>query len=100
MKFIIIKSELVDADTITAPILRLETISNSNLPWPKIIKMDIEGLEYSSIEDLGSSNIWPAILTVEFHYGKYEGITADDTMHSVMLLIKAGYAIFYFSDSV
>lgn len=88
------------AEPITASILRLETmISNYNLPGPDIIKMDIEGFEYSVIEDLFRSNIRPALLLVEFHHGMYEGVTADDTIQSVTLLIKAGYAIFYVSDS-
>ena len=89
-----------DTEAISAPIFRLQTImSTYDLPGPDIIKMDIEGFEYSVIEDLVSSNIRPELLLVEFHHGMYEGVTADSTIQSVMLLIEAGYAIFYVSDS-
>jgi|TARA_B110000908_G_C10267209_1_gene465468 FkbM family methyltransferase len=89
-----------ETGAIFAPILRLATImSTYDLPEPGIIKMDIEGFEYSVIEDLVSSNIRPELLLIEFHHGMYEGVTADNTIQSVMLLVEAGYAIFYVSDS-
>lgn len=89
-----------NTEAIFAPIFRLETImSTYNLPEPGIIKMDIEGFEYSVIEDLVSSNIRPELLLIEFHHGMYEGVTAEHTIQSVRLLVEAGYAIFYVSDS-
>ena len=63
------------------------------------IVLIIGDLGYSVIEDLVSGNIRPELLLIEFHHGMYEGVTADNTIQSVMLLVEAGYAIFYVSDS-
>jgi len=86
--------------SVKAPVLRLETILfRFNHSPPDVLKMDIEGFEYSVIEDILASPIRPSQLLVEFHHGMYDGIGEDKTIRAVEALRAAGYRIFYVSEA-
>jgi FkbM family methyltransferase len=77
----------------------LETIM-SKLGHEKIdiLKMDIEGAEYSVLDDLLSSDIQVGQLLVEFHHNKFTGIGCDDTRRTIRRLNEKGFRIFYVSQ--
>ncbi len=58
-----------------------------------LLKMDVEGAEYSVIDDLLASGIFPQQLLVEFHH-HWPEIGAKKTKHALRLLNSAGYRIF------
>ena len=63
-----------------------------------VLKMDIEGFEYASLEDVLNSNIFPKIIAVEFHHRMY-GFTEQQTRDSCKALKSAGYGLFHVSDT-
>ena len=63
-----------------------------------LMKMDVEGSEYSVIKDMIKKKIYPKQLCVEFHHGMY-GFSNDDTREAVSLLRDAGYQLHYVSFS-
>ena len=58
--------------------------------------MDIEGFEYSVIDDFDENPFRPQQLLVEFHHGMY-GIGNDRTLAAVSKLKATGYRLFYVS---
>lgn len=60
--------------------------------------MDIEGFEYSVIEDILKGSIRPKQLLVEFHHGMY-GFSSSRTEEAVTQLSTCGYKLFYVSSS-
>jgi len=77
---------------------RLKTVMD-NLGHRKIdiLKMDIEGAEYKVIDDFLSSGIDVRQLLVEFHHGKFNGISNADTKRAIQKLYNRNYRIFYLS---
>lgn len=63
-----------------------------------VLKMDIEGFEYSVVENILSSNIKPKQLLIEFHHKIYQHSVLE-TKISVKKLIEFGYEIFWISDA-
>lgn len=61
-----------------------------------LMKMDVEGSEYSVIRDMIKKKIYPKQLCIEFHHGMY-GFSNDDTREAVSLLRDAGYQLHYVS---
>lgn len=82
-------------------VYRLITMMN-RLGHDKIdlLKMDIEGEEYTVIADIISSGIWRGCrqLAVEFHH-RFHGLDASKTESAVTILNQHGYRIFDISDS-
>ena len=63
-----------------------------------LLKMDIEGFEYSVIANLlNSTRIRPRLILVEYHHGRLIG-GHHKTRSSVSLLQANGYKIFFISD--
>jgi FkbM family methyltransferase len=65
---------------------------------PDILKMDIEGFEYSVLDDLATTDIRPGQLLIEFHHRMY-GIPDAMTRASFEKLLQIGYQCFYVSSS-
>jgi len=84
---------------IEVPVKRLETICKE-LGHDKInlLKMDIEGAEYSVIEDILKSDIQIDQLLVEFH-DRFETVDAGDTHKAISGLLESGYEIFSISPT-
>jgi hypothetical protein len=59
--------------------------------------MDIEGFEYSVLDDILSTEIRPRQLLVEFHHTMY-GINATETKRAVTKLEADGYKLFFVSS--
>jgi len=86
------------ARAITAPGRRLSSImrelGHSHID---ILKMDIEGAEYSVISNLIESGIEVSQLLVEFHH-RFKDIGIEKTQNAIKLLNKYGYKIFDISS--
>jgi len=63
-----------------------------------LLKMDIEGSEYSVIEDLLARKIPVRQLLVEYHH-RFPGIGNSKTQASIDLLERHGYRLFNISKS-
>lgn len=85
---------------IQAQVNRLATIMAARADEQlDVLKMDIEGFEYSVITDImRTSGIRPRQFLVEFHHGMY-GKSRQHTREAVRLLRHEGYRIFYVSES-
>lgn len=84
---------------ITAPVKRLEQlVDDLGTGVPDILKMDIEGFEYAVIEDVLGGPLRPKQWLIEFHHRMY-GIANDRTEAAVEMLQRAGYRLFYVSES-
>jgi FkbM family methyltransferase len=84
--------------SVKCPVRRLSTLmSLLGHDHLDLVKMDIEGFEYSVLSDLISTSIRPKMLLVEFHHGCY-GIPAEKTRSAVSQLLDYGYTIFWVSD--
>jgi len=82
-----------------AQVHRIETIM-SMLGHQDIhlLKMDIEGAEYSVLVDLLSSGLRPQQILVEFHH-RWKEVGVSKTKTALTLLHRAGYRIFHVSPS-
>ncbi len=90
------------SDTVSAPVhapvYRLSSIMEQ-LRHPKIdlLKLDIEGAEYSVIEDLLDQSLPVNQILIEFHH-RFSSIGVGKTREAIHLLNEAGYRIFHVSD--
>ena len=85
--------------TITIKVRRLRTLLQKlRHEHIDILKMDIEGAEYSVIKDMILTNIFPRQILVEFHHF-FENISILKTIEIIALLLKKGYRIFHISNS-
>ena len=84
---------------ITVDVKKLKTIMEL-LGHTKIdvLKMDIEGAEYSIIQDLVNSEIEIKQILIEFHH-RFPGVNISDTTRAVDSLNKQGYKIFWISKN-
>lgn len=84
--------------TVTAPVRRIPTImrelGHSSID---LLKMDVEGAEYSVIRDLLSESVRVGQLCIEFHH-RWPQIGASQTRQAVAALRSAGYRLFHVSD--
>ena len=64
----------------------------------EILKMDIEGEEYSVIDDIISSPVEIRQLLIEFHH-RFEDHSVNDTKDAINKLNSAGYYIFHVADN-
>jgi FkbM family methyltransferase len=62
-----------------------------------LLKMDVEGCEYTIISQLAASALRPDQFLVEFHHGFY-GFTPDETRAAVRTLCNIGYEVFWVSS--
>ncbi|MEN8119141.1 MAG: FkbM family methyltransferase [Bacteroidota bacterium] len=63
-----------------------------------ILKMDIEGGEYTVIENIINSGIKPTQLLVEFHH-RFGNVGVKQTINAVNKLRKYGYKVFHISKT-
>jgi len=84
--------------TVNCEIRRLGTIMQE-LGHDRIdlLKMDIEGFEYSVIDDIIDVGIRPQQLLIEFHHNMYTH-GRGETDRAVAMLKTAGYDLFWVSD--
>jgi len=84
---------------IEVPVKKIKTIMEE-LQHSKIdvLKMDIEGAEYSVIRDMESMNIRPKQLLVEFHH-RFPNVGIGETKAAIGILKKMGYGLFSASRS-
>jgi FkbM family methyltransferase len=84
---------------IELPVMRLQTIMDElqhrNID---VLKMDVEGFEYEAITDMLDCRIHPSVVAVEFHHAMY-GIPDEKTNEAVAHLRKAGYRLFFVSET-
>lgn len=84
---------------VEAPVRRLVTLASLlRLPPPDILKMDIEGAEYSVLPDVLASGFRPAQILVEFHH-RWREIGVGRTRQALALLSRHGYRIADVSDN-
>ncbi|RWO92684.1 FkbM family methyltransferase [Mesorhizobium sp.] len=95
----VLERSLGDAQAISLPVKRLTTIMRE-LGHSRIdlLKMDIEGAEYSVVEDLGRSEIRPKQLLVEFHH-RFPTVGAQKSRDAITKLKSLGYGLFSVSSS-
>ena len=78
---------------VEAPVRRLVTLTTMlRLPPPDLVKMDIEGAEYSVLDDMLGSGIRPRQILVEFHH-RWREVGARRTRDALALLGRHGYRI-------
>jgi FkbM family methyltransferase len=78
---------------VEAPVHRLATLASMlRLPPPDLIKMDIEGAEYTVLDDMLASGIRPRQILVEFHH-RWREVGARRTREALALLGRHGYRI-------
>jgi len=86
-------------DPISFPVKRLSTVmkelGHSHID---VLKMDIEGAEYSVIDDLLKSGIRPQQMLIEFHH-RFNNVGVGMTRKAIGTIRKMGYGIFYASAS-
>jgi FkbM family methyltransferase len=85
--------------TMTLPVNKLSTLM-TKFGHEKIdvLKMDIEGSEYSVIEQLFEGNIRPKQILVEFHH-RFKNIGIKKTKSALILFKKMGYKLFFVSNN-
>ncbi len=92
------KRHATEARAIIAPVRSLSSImSEFDHRRIDILKMDIEGAEYTVIKDMVRCGIEVSQLVVEFHH-RFKGIGIDRTKDAIKLLNKNGYKIFAISS--
>ena len=82
------------------PVRKLSTIMNAlGHSQIDLLKMDIEGAEYSVIDDLAGSNIRPTQILIEFHHS-HPGVGLEKTKAAVDKIRGVlGYRLFSISAS-
>jgi FkbM family methyltransferase len=79
------------------PVRRLQSITKElGHNRIELLKMNIEGGEYSAIQDMVTSNIQIDQLLIQFHHF-LSGFTPSQTRHAVAILNDHGYRIFNIS---
>lgn len=63
-----------------------------------LVKMDIEGAEFSVLDDLVDNNVPVSQLLVEFHH-RFQGIGIGKSREAIRKLRSHGYQVFHVSPS-
>lgn len=92
--FTIVNPSKASRGMVSCPVYRLKTIATT-LGHQKIdiLKMDIEGVEYSVISDFLNSDLMVNQLLVEFHH-RFDNIGLEATANAINLLNTQGFRIF------
>lgn len=85
--------------TVEVPVSRLSTLMKElGHSTIDLLKLDIEGAEYSVIDDILQNGQLPSQINVEFHHGM-RGWRVADTRRTVARLRKAGYCCFHVAST-
>ena len=86
-------------DAIQVPTKRLRTIMDE-LGHSKIdvLKMDVEGSEYTVIDDMINSDIFPKQLLIEFHH-RFPNIGVEMTRNAISKIRRRGYGLAFVSET-
>ncbi|MDA3936372.1 MAG: FkbM family methyltransferase [Actinomycetota bacterium] len=93
----IINRPSTKARSYTVSVKRLETTMRElRHEYIDLLKLDIEGAEYTVIEDMLRSQIFPRQILIEFHHWALEGMGPGRTrygrtLHAIRALKAAGY---------
>lgn len=79
-------------DPIEAPVRRFVTLVSLVGAVPAVVKLDIEGTEYSVLPDMLSSGFRPRQLLVEFHH-RWREVGPRRTREAIRLLNRHGYRV-------
>jgi FkbM family methyltransferase len=83
---------------VEVPVRRLVTLATMlNHTDIDVLKLDIEGAEYTALPDILSSNLSIRQILVEFHH-RFANVKVKDTNQAVRLLNRHGYRIFHISQ--
>jgi FkbM family methyltransferase len=79
-------------DAIDAPVRRFVTLAALVGAAPDLVKMDIEGAEYSVLPDMLASGFRPRQLMIEFHH-RWREVSTRRTREAIRLLNRHGYLV-------
>jgi FkbM family methyltransferase len=83
--------------SIRAPVCRLSTIlAELDHDHIDVLKIDIEGAEYDTLDDLLAAGLRPGQVLVEFHHN-LPGVPFTRTLRAIRSLQEAGYRLFHIS---
>ena len=86
-------------NAIEVEVKKLETIMESLAHTEiDVLKMDIEGAEYSVIKNIESTNIRPKQILIEFHH-RFPGVGIEKTKEAIETIKSMGYGLFSVSDT-
>lgn len=95
----ILYKESIQNKTIEVEVHKLTTImDNFGHSFINLLKMDIEGAEYSVLEDLIKSDVKVRQLLIEFHH-RFPQVGLQKTKKIIKQLNNYGYELFAISDS-
>jgi len=88
-----------DSEPINVEVKRLSTLMKEHgHKHIDILKMDIEGAEYSVLQDIIGSRIPIGQILVEFHH-RFPGVGVGKTREAMRLLKSVGYQVFAVAES-
>lgn len=79
-------------EAIEAPVRRFATLAGLVGAVPELVKLDIEGMEYSVLPDMLSSGFRPQQLLIEFHHW-WRDVSPRRTREAIRLLNRHGYRV-------
>lgn len=100
VSFSVSPADIIESgQVISAPVNTLsKIITDLKCRTPDVLKLDIEGFEYTVLPNILAGTHKPAQLLVEFHHGMY-GFSNENTLACVLQLKQNGYLLFSVSAS-
>lgn len=95
----IVQSQVTTHEAVTVQVRTIKSIM-AELEHNRVdlLKMDVEGAEYSVLKNLMASSLRPALLLVEFHH-RFKSIGAKATRSAVERLRTNGYRLYSVSPT-
>jgi FkbM family methyltransferase len=79
-------------EAIEAPVRRFVTLASLVGEAPELVKLDIEGTEYSVLPDMLASGFRPRQVLIEFHH-RWREVRPRRTREAIRLLNRHGYRV-------
>jgi FkbM family methyltransferase len=79
-------------EAIETPVRRFVTLASLVGDAPELVKLDIEGTEYSVLPDMLSSGFRPGQILIEFHH-RWREVGPRRTREAIRLLNRHGYRV-------